>query len=111
MMIMMGANMYVNRISPATLSRPANVQRVSPYAPRADTVRVRSTVAVDTARLFWKKRRKFVSATRRAKFVAVGCVGTRAGGVAKISPEGLSAVESIHSKGKAPTRKRRAPAA
>jgi hypothetical protein len=43
-----------------------------------------------------------VSAKSRPKFSSVSAWGISVGGVAKISPEGLSAVDSIHTSGKAP---------
>jgi hypothetical protein len=73
-------------------------------------VRVRSTVAPATATLLRKKTRKLVSAKRREKFPRVGWSGTKRG-VAKISPDGLRAVESIQRNGKAAPRSSTAPAA
>ena len=57
-------------------------------------------MAPATSTLLRKNARKLVSAKRRQKFSRVGWSGTRRG-VAKISPEGLSAVESIQRNGKA----------
>ena len=69
------------------------------------------TVAPATVTLLRKNTRKLVSANRRWKFSRVGWSGTKRGGVAKISPEGLSAVESIQKSGKAAPSSRTAPAA
>ena len=71
---------------------------------------VSSTVAPATTTLLRKNTRKLVSAKRRQKFSRVGESGTRRG-VAKISPEGLSAVESIQRNGKAAPMNSTAPAA
>jgi hypothetical protein len=70
---------------------------------------VSRTVAPATTTLLRKKTRKLVSAKRRWKFSKVGWSGTKRG-VAKISPEGLSAVESIQKSGKAAPTSRTSPA-
>src|SRR5438876_748220 len=72
-------------------------------------VGARSTVAPATARLFSKNRTKGVSAKSRQKLSRVGWSGARRGGVAKISPDGLSEVESIQKSGNAPTRSNTVP--